>query len=147
MRNTKREAIENWVRRHFRISFSRSSGPGGQNVNKLNTKVTAWVRISSMDIFGDRERAAIESRLSSRLNRNGELVIRVQDTRSQAQNSDLAVRRITDLIVDATKKRRKRLMTHPTLRSMEERIKSKKLVGKKKRLRGRVFDDETGRSG
>lgn len=116
-------------------------------MNKLNTKVTAWVRISSMDIFGDRERAAIESRLSSRLNRNGELVIRVQDTRSQAQNSDLAVRRITDLIVDATKKRRKRLMTHPTLRSMEERIKSKKLVGKKKRLRGRVFDDETGRSG
>lgn len=147
MRNTKREAIENWVRRNLRISFSRSSGPGGQNVNKLNTKVTAWVRISSMDIFGDRERTAIESRLSSRLNRKGELVIRVQDTRSQAQNSDLAVRRITDLIVDAAKKRRKRRMTHPTLRSKEKRIRSKKLAGKKKRLRGKVFDDETGSHG
>lgn len=147
MRNTEREVIENWVRGHLRISFSRSSGPGGQNVNKLNTKVTAWVRIASMEIFDERDRTAIESRLSPRLNRKGELVIRVQDTRSQAQNSDLAVGRITDLIVDATKKRRKRRMTHPTLRSKEERIKSKKLVGKNKRLRGRVSDDETGSRG
>ena len=139
-----RTVIENWVRNNVRLSYSRSSGPGGQNVNKLNTKVTAWVAVGSMDFLSEEEKESAMSRLSPRLNRKGELVLRVQDTRSREQNTVLAVRRITDVIAEALKKRRKRRMTRPTLKSEEERLRSKKIKGERKRLRGTVFDDETG---
>ena len=147
MIDTKRDVIESWVRRNIRMSFSRSSGPGGQNVNKLNTKVTAWVDISSLDILEEQEREAVESHLSSRISGRGELVVRVQDTRSQAQNSELAVSRITDIIEGALKTKKKRHSTRPTLRSKEERIRAKKILAQKKRLRSRVTDGETGGGG
>lgn len=144
MGSMNRDVIEQWVRRNIRSSFSKSGGPGGQNVNKLSTKVTAWVPILSMDILQYEERKILEKNLSRRVNKNHELIVRVQDTRSQVQNRDLAVRRITVIIEKALRKRKKRLRTSPPPHEKEERIREKKLVGKKKRLRGRINHNDDG---
>jgi ribosome-associated protein len=134
--------IERWVRDNVNYSFARSSGPGGQNVNKRDTKVTAGIPLTSIDILTDDEKAVIKSNLSRRLNTRGELMIKVQDTRSQSQNREIAVERLTTLIKKALKRKKMRAPTIPTPSSREERIMKKKLLGRKKRLRGKVECDE-----
>ena len=130
--------IEEWVKKNIHFSFSRSSGPGGQNVNKRDTKVVAGIPIKSIDILTDDERALIESRLSHRLNSKGELIIKVQDTRSQSENRDIAVERLTGIVKKALKRKKARHPTHPTPSSKEQRIMEKKLLSRKKDLRGKV---------
>jgi ribosome-associated protein len=134
--------IEEWVKKNIHFSFSRSSGPGGQNVNKRDTKVAAGIPLTSINILTDDERALIKSKLSHRLNSKGELIIQVQDTRSQSENREIAVERIISLLKKALERNKKRRPTLPTRPSQEKRINKKKIIGKKKRLRGQIDSDE-----
>jgi ribosome-associated protein len=104
----RREEVEQWVKKNIDMRFSRSDGPGGQNVNKRSTKVTAWVPVSSMEFLTLEEQSRLKKKLSGRLNSEGALVIRVRETRSQAQNRTLAVERATATILDALKKEKRR---------------------------------------
>jgi len=133
--------IERWVKKKIVMSFSRSGGPGGQNVNKLNTKVTARVPVSSMEFLTLEERSMLEKKLARRLNSEGELVIQVQDTRSQAQNRELAVARASDVILCALKREKKRKATRVSRAAKERRLLRKRLQSKKKKLRGGMPSD------
>jgi ribosome-associated protein len=125
-----KELILKWVSENITFSFSRSGGPGGQNVNKLNTKVTARLKIAVLDVLSEAEKERVRHQLKNRISENDELVIHVQEQRSQAQNRERALKRMVELIAGALRKKRRRVRTKPT-----EESRKKRLMKKKKRSR------------
>ncbi|SLM17437.1 hypothetical protein SPIRO4BDMA_40006 [uncultured spirochete] len=80
------------------VAFSRSSGPGGQNVNKVNTKVTASIALEKIEGLSQAERIAVKARLSGRIRGDGVLQVRVQETRNQGRNREIALELIGTVI-------------------------------------------------
>lgn len=117
-----------------RESFSRSGGPGGQNVNKLNTQVTLSVPISALELPPEQE-ARVHDQLANRINSDGVLIIHAAETRSQVQNRTRAVDRAVSLIDGARRPHRRRKPTRPTRASQERRLKEKEIRGRRKRER------------
>ncbi|MBA7648097.1 Peptidyl-tRNA hydrolase ArfB [subsurface metagenome] len=134
----KDKLIEDWIEEHIELSFSRSGGPGGQNVNRLNTKVTARLSVSEMEILSPQERDRVRFRLRNRINNRDELIVRVEEERKQYRNRKIAVRRMVRLIIKALEVKRRRISTRPTLASRERRARAKRIRAAKKRLRKRV---------
>lgn len=124
------------------FTFSRSAGAGGQNVNKLSTKVRASVALSSLRGLSGEEFALIRERLAGRISGGDILSVTVQDTRSQAQNRDLALRRLEALVRGARRIHAKRRATHPTLSSCRVRLEGKKLHSRKKAARRKPGEAE-----
>lgn len=118
--------LEECIAAIINFSFSRSSGPGGQNVNKVNTKVTARVLIEDISLFTEAEKNRLRAALNSRINDADEIVIQVQDERSQIKNREIALRRIIRLITGSLKTKKKRLLTQPSKKAKERRLKLKK---------------------
>lgn len=87
----------------LKFTASRSSGPGGQNVNKVSTRVTLWFDVVNSPSLSDEERTLILSRLRGRVNRDGLLWVTSQESRSQAANRETAVIRFAELLHDAIK--------------------------------------------
>lgn len=114
--------MEASVRACAEFEFSRSSGPGGQNVNKLNTKVTARVRLDRIAGLSVAEKLAAAARLARRMTSGGELVVQVQEERSQAENREIAVRRLASLLARAARIAPVRVPTRPTRASKERRL-------------------------
>jgi ribosome-associated protein len=106
--------------------FSRSSGPGGQNVNKVNTKVTARVRIAAIEGLSPSELELVRTRLSNRITTEGELVAQVQEERSQRINREKAIEKLISLVARAAKREAPRIPTKPTKASKERKIATKK---------------------
>ena len=117
------------------FSFSRSSGPGGQNVNKVNTKVTLRFSIAESDILTDEQKGILEEKLANQMTKEGEVLLTCQDSRSQLKNKEEAVRKLYDLLNEALKKKKKRKPTKPTKASKERRIQDKKANSEKKTRR------------
>jgi ribosome-associated protein len=115
-----------------RYSNSRSSGPGGQNVNKVNSKVEIRFAITSSTILSESEKATLLEKLFNRITIDGELVVVAQDDRSQLKNKQIATERFYCLIETALKPRKRRKKTHPTKKSIENRLKMKKIASEKK---------------
>lgn len=124
------------LERTVQFDFVRSSGPGGQNVNKTSTKAVARVALSDLEGLSEAERERIKSRLASRLTAGGELIVSAQDERSQAANRTAALSRLESLIVKAAYKPKERRPTKPTRSSKERRLKQKKARSEVKRSRG-----------
>ncbi|MFP4490358.1 MAG: alternative ribosome rescue aminoacyl-tRNA hydrolase ArfB [Spirochaetaceae bacterium] len=130
----KTEEIRRCIEERGIEEFSRSSGPGGQHVNKTSSKVTLKIPLSELPVRTEEIRR-IEHLLSGRMNSEGELVIRSSETRSQTNNRKRAYERALQLIVSALAPEKKRRPTSPSRGSKERRLESKKRRGDKKRLR------------
>ena len=118
---------------------SRSSGPGGQNVNKVNTKVTVRFDVIHSNILTEDEKNILAEKCGSRITSAGLLVVSAQDKRSQQQNKEAAIARLDRLLRRAFEVKKKRKATKPTKASKEDRIQEKKQRAEKKRWRQNPF--------
>jgi ribosome-associated protein len=114
---------------------SRSSGPGGQNVNKVSTKVELHFNIQRSVRLSDHEKQLISVELKNKINRNGELILMSQSERSQLENKKRVIKKFYDLLSKAITVKKIRYQTRPTSGSKEKRIEEKKKRSEIKRLR------------
>jgi ribosome-associated protein len=117
------------------FTTSRSSGPGGQNVNKVNSKVTLQFDVMNSRVLTAEEKDTIGRKLSARLTREGVLMISAQDKRSQLQNRDAVVAKFDKLLQKAFERKKKRKPTRPSKAAVQDRIRQKKQRGEKKKWR------------
>lgn len=123
------------IRNASEISFSRSGGPGGQNVNKLNTKVTLRLRLSLIDGISDAELERAKTLLANRISSGDEIVISSDEERSQRTNLERAYFRVEALIAQAARLPKHRRPTKPSKAAREQRLHIKQLQSRKKESR------------
>jgi ribosome-associated protein len=117
------------------VRVSRSSGAGGQHVNKTSSRVEIFWNIPSSRALSDEQRARLLDKLSSKLTSDGSIRVVASDMRSQSRNRDLAEERLSELVRRALMVPRKRKPTKPTRAAKEARLESKKRHSNKKRTR------------
>ena len=128
-------------RNELDVRVSRSSGSGGQHVNKTSSRVEIFWNIPASRALTDEQRTRLLDKLSSRLTTEGSIRVVASDMRSQSRNRDLAEERLAELVRRALVVPRKRKPTKPTRAAKEARLESKKLHSNKKRTRqNKSFD-------
>jgi len=119
----------------IRFRFARSGGPGGQNVNKVESRAELLFDVRHSSSFTETQRHRVLTALRTRLDTDGVLHVVVQDSRSQWQNRERALQRLGELLRAALIPRKKRVPTRRSSGSNEERITEKRRRGEKKRDR------------
>jgi ribosome-associated protein len=122
----------------LRFQFARSSGPGGQNVNKRSTRVSLVVQMHDLRQRMPADAVRRVQRLAGHQFLGDRLMISADSTRYQAQNRQICIDKLRQLISKAMVKPKKRKRTRPTRASKERRIENKKRRGERKRQRGRI---------
>jgi ribosome-associated protein len=125
----------------IRFRFSRSSGPGGQNVNKLETRVEVLFDLAHSPSVSGVQRLLLRQRLPGHIDSDGVLRLVVSDTRSQLQNRELALARLAELLRRALRVRRFRRATSPPPGAIEGRLTDKHHASRTKRRRQAPVDD------
>jgi len=123
------------------VRVSRSSGAGGQHVNKTSSRVEIFWNIPSSRAVSDEERSRLMAKLGSKLTTEGSIRVVASDMRSQGRNRELAEERLAELVRRALVIQRKRRPTKPTRASKEARLEGKKRQASKKRDRQRKSFD------
>lgn len=122
-------------RNRLQISFSRSGGPGGQNVNKVETRVEVRFRVADADWIPPETKARLRKREHRRINVDGELVLHESRHRSQTRNLEECIEKLESLLDAANRRPRRRIPTAPTRASRERRLSAKRKLADKKRNR------------
>jgi ribosome-associated protein len=117
------------------FTASRSGGPGGQNVNKVNSKISVRFDVSASQILTAEEKDIVLRRLSTHLTKEGILQLSSQDKRSQLENKESVIAKLDALFAKAFVKRKTRKKSKPTIAAIQKRIRGKKLVSEKKKWR------------
>lgn len=132
-------SIENLRERGFEaeicFSATRSSGPGGQNVNKVNTRIELRFNLLQSLLLSAEEKVLISIRLMNRINSQGELILTCQTERTQSANKEKVFEKFYSLLFNALKQRKTRKPTRPSKSSIEKRIQSKRFTSEKKTMR------------
>ncbi len=122
------------------MTFARSGGKGGQNVNKTSTKAIARWSVGGSRILTWEEKARVRAKLTNRLNNNDEIVIMSEEERSQPQNRALAVSHLQTLVNNALRVPKKRKPTRPTRASKLKRLELKKIRSRIKAGRAGAYN-------
>jgi ribosome-associated protein len=117
------------------VSASRSGGPGGQNVNKVSTKIELRFPVPASEALTEEEKQLVLHKVKNRINLEGELIITSATERSQWRNREKAEQKFLNVIEKALTVPRRRKQTKPTAASNQKRIESKKQTAQKKELR------------
>lgn len=119
------------------LSFtaSRSDGPGGQNVNKVNSKITLKFDVPRSSLLTAEEKEILIKRLGPKLTKEGVLVLSAQDSRSQLKNKEAVILKFGKILFGAFQKKKTRKPTKPSKGSVQNRIEMKKKLSEKKKWR------------
>ena len=126
----------------LREHVSTSGGPGGQHANKTSTRVTLRWNVNASAAPSASQKARLLERLASRLTKDGDVLVQVDETRSQSENRLRARQRLAAMLTSALVRAKPRKATRPTRASQRRRVDKKKRRGAIKRGRGRVQNDD-----
>ena len=121
--------------------FSRSSGPGGQHVQKTSTRVELLFDVANSPSLTDAQRERVLKRLATYIDTTGTLHLSSQSERSQHRNREEVVKRFAEIMREALRRRKRRKKTRPTAASREKRLRAKHKRSETKKGRGRVRDE------
>ena len=121
--------------RELSFKTSRSSGAGGQNVNKVETSVTVLWNVLESGFFNDSQKDLIQTKLKNRINADGLLFLTVSESRTQLANKNKAIEKIIDLVNRALIIPKKRFATKPSRNQKQKRLDTKKKLSDKKENR------------
>lgn len=115
----------------------RSSGAGGQHVNKVSSKVELYFDVTASNALSENEKERIYTKIGNRLTKENVLILQSDESRSQHKNKELVIQKFLDLIRTALTVAKKRRKTKPKRSAVEKRLKSKLKKAQKKSLRGK----------
>ena len=130
--------------RDLAFTPSRSSGPGGQNVNKVSTKVTLKFDLEGTSFLTGEQKSRIRQRLKNAINKQGCLVMHEESSRSQAANRKRIIERFADMLARSLITRKKRIPTKLSQAQKGKRREEKRIKTRKKAGRRKVTDEEMG---
>jgi ribosome-associated protein len=125
----------------LQVTATRSSGPGGQHVNKVSTRVEVRFNLSSSSILSQEEKDLLQQKLANKITKEGDIIVVSQEERSQADNRERAIEKFYNLIARGLARPKKRRPTKPTVASRVRRMETKIHHARKKSLRKPEFDD------
>lgn len=122
----------NQLKEELTFKAVKSSGPGGQHVNKTASKVIVQYDLPNSEALNDEEKARALEKLSSRLTNDGILIVESSETRSQHKNKELALERLVEIVSSSVKRKKIRKKTKPSKASKLKRLREKKVISEKK---------------
>ncbi len=128
------------LEKELRFETSRSSGPGGQNVNKTESKVMIFWPVASTEAFSDLEKLMIIEKNANKISEAGELIVMSQESRSQLKNKEIAFKKLINIIEKCLQKEVPRLATKVPKAVKIKRFKDKKIMGQTKENRKKITD-------
>ena len=135
------DSLEQAIAESCRFTYSRSGGPGGQNVNKVNTRATVLFDVAACAILTDNQKAQVLDRLSTRTGRDGLIRVTSQRHRTQMRNREAALARLVELVRDALTDAPPRTQTKKPRSADRRRLDAKRRRSGLKRLRGPVDEE------
>ncbi len=121
------------------IKATRSGGKGGQNVNKVSTRIQLFFDVAKSNGISVEEKKLIQHKLKNKLSDEGVLLIDVQEDRTQLGNKKIALRKLEEALTNALKKTKKRIKTSVSAGAKKKRLSGKKIQGEKKQLRQKKY--------